>query len=205
MSPERPVDAGAGAPGRDKPRVIALVLAAGRGRRFGSDKRRAQLADGRQLLCATVESVRPHFSETFVVLRQEDSVQALALPSGVKVLHAVHARQGIGASMADAVRTLHDVDCDAVAIVLGDMPWVAPQTLRALIERAAAGRIVRPVQGGRGGHPVLFGRDFLTALSALGQDEGARGVLATYRHCVEEVEVDDPGIWRDVDRPDDLQ
>ncbi|WP_106477337.1 nucleotidyltransferase family protein [Phytohalomonas tamaricis] len=183
---------------------IALVLAAGRGHRFGSDKRRARLPDGRELLCATVDSVLPYFAQTFVVLRQEDSALAMNLPAGASVLHAAHAHEGMGASLADGIRALHGIECDAVAVVLGDMPWVTPDTLHALTEQANPSRIVRPVHKGRGGHPVIFGHEFWTALSALGQDEGARGILTIYRDYIDEIEVDDPGIWRDVDQPQDI-
>jgi len=50
--------------------VIALVLAAGSSTRFGSDKRRATLADGRSLLAHSVARARAVFDEVRVVLRE---------------------------------------------------------------------------------------------------------------------------------------
>jgi molybdenum cofactor cytidylyltransferase len=63
--------------------------------------------------------------------------------------------------------------------------------------------IAAPVNRGRRGNPVAFGAACLPQLLALGGDEGARGILT--RHPVTEVDVDDPGIFQDIDRPADLQ
>ena len=45
-----------------KPEYVGLVLAAGSGQRFGSDKRLAQLADGSSLLRATLLRAKEAFS-----------------------------------------------------------------------------------------------------------------------------------------------
>ena len=58
--------------------VVALVLAAGRGMRFGSDKRRATLADGRSLLAHSVERARVVFDDVRVVLRDVWQIRSRA-------------------------------------------------------------------------------------------------------------------------------
>jgi molybdenum cofactor cytidylyltransferase len=88
-------------------------------------------------------------------------------------------------------------------VALGDMPFVEVSTVRALAAALAAGAgIAAPVMDGRRGNPVGFGALHLDALLALSGEEGARRLLRT---CpVTEVPVRDPGIFRDVDTPDDL-
>jgi len=59
-----------------------------------------------------------------------------------------------------------------------------------------------PQHDGRQGHPVLFGRDFWAALSRLTGDEGARSVVRAHPASCIRLDVEDPGVLQDVDRPD---
>jgi molybdenum cofactor cytidylyltransferase len=186
------------------PRVLALMLAAGQGRRFGSDKRIALLADGRSLLAASVERAQQVFGVVHVVLRAEDDPQALGLPDTCRIIRCHDADQGMGHSLAAGVGALAEQDADAIAVMLGDMPWVAAHSLQSLRRQAAAERIVYPQFDGQRGHPVLFGRVFWAHLQRLGGDEGARAVLLANPAACHGVVLDDPGVLRDVDRPEAL-
>lgn len=186
------------------PPVIALILAAGRGTRFGSDKRQACLADGRTLLAASVARARAVFDEVHVVLRPEDDPAALGLPDDCPVIRCADADLGMGHSLAAGVRGLSTVPGDALAVLLGDMPWLAEATLRELLARADARRILFPLHQGQRGHPVVFGRAFWPELERLQGDEGARAVLAAHREAWRVLEVDDPGVVLDVDTPQAL-
>lgn len=186
------------------PPVIALILAAGRGTRFGSDKRQARLADGRTLLAASVARARAVFDEVHVVLRPEDDPAALGLPDDCPVIRCADADLGMGHSLAAGVRGLSTARGRAVAVMLGDMPWLAEATLRQLVAQADAQHILFPLHHGLRGHPVIFGRDFWPELQYLQGDEGARSVLAAHREAWRVLEVDDPGVVLDVDTPQAL-
>ncbi|WP_449434138.1 nucleotidyltransferase family protein [Pseudomonas putida] len=181
--------------------VVALVLAAGRGVRFGSDKRRATLADGRSLLAHSVERARSVFDDVRVVLREGECGEDFGLPADCRVIDSPQAASGMGHSLAAGAGALLDSQAQAVAILLGDMPWIAPATLRCLAEAATASTIVLPRHAGQQGHPVLFGRDFWPALAQLSGDEGARSLVQAQRACCVVMEVEDAGVLRDVDRP----
>ncbi|WP_271410645.1 nucleotidyltransferase family protein [Pseudomonas sp. Q1-7] len=186
------------------PNVPALILAAGFGSRFGSDKRRATLADGRTLLAASLERAQRVFDEVHLILRPEDDPQSLGLPDGCSIIRCADAGQGMGHSLAAGVRALADSPAEAIAVLLGDMPWIAESSLHALVAKSAAGRIVFPVHHDERGHPVLFGRDFWPELQRLTGDEGARRVLRAHASAWVAVGVDDPGVLRDVDSPEVL-
>ncbi|MDH0301612.1 MULTISPECIES: nucleotidyltransferase family protein [unclassified Pseudomonas] len=181
--------------------VVALVLAAGQGSRFGADKRRALLGDGRSLLQHSVERALAVFGEVRVVLRDGERAEDLRLPGGCRIVASPDARLGMGHSLAAGVASLADSEALAVAIVLGDMPWIEPGTLRQLVATARASAIVVPRHQGQNGHPVLFGRDFWPELTALAGDEGARSLLQRHRERMVVLEVSDPGVLRDVDTP----
>ena len=184
--------------------VVALVLAAGRGTRFGSDKRRAALADGRCLLAHSVARARAVFDDVRVVLREGERGEDFGLSADCRVVVSPGAASGMGHSLAAGAGALVDSKAQAVAILLGDMPWIEPATLRQLAEAASASKIVLPRHSGQHGHPVIFGRDFWPALGQLAGDEGARAVVRAQRDCCVVVEVEDAGVLLDVDTPQGL-
>jgi molybdenum cofactor cytidylyltransferase len=186
------------------PRVLALLLAAGRGRRFGSDKRLARLPDGRGLLAASAERALQVFEEVHVLLREEDDPQTLGLATDCQVIRCAEADQGMGHSLAAGIRALAGQDADAIAVLLGDMPWISANSLQQLCEQAAPERIVYPLYDGKRGHPVLFGRAFWPQLLNLSGDHGARELLHANAAACQAVVLADSGVLRDVDRPEAL-
>ncbi|MDZ7851197.1 MAG: nucleotidyltransferase family protein [Halomonas sp.] len=188
-------------------RVVALVMAAGCSRRFGAaDKRLARLGEGGTLLAAAVERAAAAFDDCYVVLREDDNPGALGLSSDTGLIRAPHADQGLGSSLADATAVLLDEmpGFETVAVLLGDMPDIAPATLATLSRAASRDTILCPVYRGRRGHPVLFGRALWVELAALRGDRGAREVVRRHASCLRLIHVEDPGIHRDVDTPDDI-
>ena len=107
----------------------------------------------------------------------------------------------MAASLVAALKLVPEAD--GWLIALADMPHVEAGTIAALGDalRAGAG-IVQPYCGGRGGNPVGFARRHLAQLLALEGDQGARALLR--QHPVTRVEVEDEGIFRDIDTPEDL-
>ncbi|MGI9322881.1 MAG: nucleotidyltransferase family protein, partial [Pseudomonadales bacterium] len=112
---------------------------------------------------------------------------------------------GMGHSLANAIGEVQD--WQAAFIVLGDMPFVAQQTLEALkaaCQTAPAGAIIVPAFKGALGHPVGFHRSHFNEIAALSGDKGARSVIDAHPTQVIQVAVEDEGILRDIDQPKDL-
>jgi len=63
---------------------------------------------------------------------------------------------------------------------------------------------VAPVYQGRRGHPVGISHRFRSELTALGDDFGARDLIAAHRSELVLVETADDGVVHDVDRREDL-
>jgi molybdenum cofactor cytidylyltransferase len=193
MASERPVQ-----------KVAALMLAAGYSRRFGGDKRRVSLADGRSLLTASLALPCSMLEEVWLVLRPEEAPAELALPTGVRVVQNPATALGMGHSLAaGAERLLAESNADAVAIFLADMPLIRRDSLETLIAHAGTDKIVLPGYQGTRGHPVLFGREFWPQLAALDGDAGARPVIQQNPGAVRIVELNDPGVLQDVDTEED--
>ena len=174
-----------------------MILAAGESTRFGSDKRRFRLADGRTMLEATLAAYRSVFEEIFLVLKPADEPWASPL-DGVQPVYAKDAVLGMGHSLAAGVGAGRRLDFLFVA--LADMPDVRPGTLKRL-KNATAGpaSIVQPVCRGTPGHPVGFSRAHFSELEGLTGDVGARRVVSAHGDSTLRIEVDDPGVLRDYD------
>ncbi|WP_074859305.1 nucleotidyltransferase family protein [Ectopseudomonas oleovorans] len=186
-------------------RVAALMLAAGYSRRFGADKRRATLADGRSLLAASLALPCSMLEEVWLVLRPDESITELGLPANIKLVQHPLTAQGMGHSLAaGAERLLAESRADAVAIFLADMPAIRRDSLETLFAHASANAIVLPSYQGKRGHPVLFGRAFWPQLATLSGDAGAKPVLQQHPEAVRIVELNDPGVLQDIDTPADL-
>jgi molybdenum cofactor cytidylyltransferase len=141
--------------------VIAIVLAAGRSQRFGSDKRLTPFADGETLLSKTLSAMLSDFPHTYLVIKAEDDPHVLlsqACLNRVQILRAPQANCGLGSSLADAFQMLQNVHGLAAAIFLGDMPLLLSATCQKLITLATAENIVRPRYKSQVGHPVIFGQ-----------------------------------------------
>lgn len=181
--------------------IGAVVLAAGESRRFGSDKRFHSIG-GVPMLARTLAIYRTVFAEVAAVIRaDEPAVAALVEAAGCRVVRAADAASGQSRSLAAGVAAM--ATCDGLIIGLGDMPRVAPATLRALAaELASAGPdcVVRPQYRGRPGNPIGFPAALYAELRAIDGDRGARDLVAAHEPT-RLVEVDDAGIHWDLDRP----
>jgi molybdenum cofactor cytidylyltransferase len=193
---------------------VGILLAAGRGRRFDPSGTRNKLLQplagpgGEPVAVASARSLLAVLPRVIAVVRPDDDGVAEALRAlGCDVTVCPDADQGMGASLAHAVRySVHDSLPAAASwlIALGDMPHLKQSTIRELAKAVTGGAVIAaPLNGGKRGNPVAFGAACLAQLLALGGDEGARRILKLYP--VTEVVVDDPGIFQDIDLPGDLR
>lgn len=181
-----------------------ILLAAGSARRFGSAKLLATLADGTPVGVASCRALVAALPRTLAVVRPGDDALASALAAtGATIVYCPRADEGMGASLACGVAASRDAGGWIVA--LADMPWIAPATIRRVADAIAMGvSIAAPFHGGERGHPVGFAAAHRDALEALAGDEGAKAIVAAHRAVLSRVDVDDPGVLRDVDVPGDL-
>ena len=176
--------------------------------RESAHKLLAHLPDGRAVAQASASTLVAVLPDTLAVVADRPPELATLLARlGCSLLTAPPAPRGMGISLAAAARHLLTRPAPAgqlpgCAVVLADMPWLRPDTLRLLLQHAASDRIVVPVYQGRRGHPVVFGGSHLPALAELDGDTGARALLQ--RHGALEIECDDAGILHDIDTPQDL-
>jgi molybdenum cofactor cytidylyltransferase len=192
-------------------RVVGILLAAGEGARFGGDKLLAPIATPAALGAAdtplgvaAARNLIDAVPDCIAVVRPRDArLAAMLSAAGMRVVPCASAGDGMGATLACGVNAA--ADADGWVVALADMPWIAPATIRAIANSLAAGAaIVAPSYRGQRGHPVGFSREYRDALASLTGDAGARSVLKRNPDRLTWIDVDDPGVLRDVDTRADL-
>ena len=180
-----------------------LVLAAGSSRRFGDDKRLAELPGGEPLLYATLSKIRQTGLPHLLCLGPGDSALTGELRRrGIDCCICGRSPEGMGATLAEGIG--HVPAWDATLVALGDMPFVKLETYRSIAKALRADNICVPESGGRPGNPVGFGRRFYPELMSLSGDQGGKRIVRQHADRVTRVQVLDDGIHRDVDVPADL-
>lgn len=190
--------------------ATALVLAAGRSKRFGVENKLLSTWREKSLLDHVLDALaRSECSTTLVVTgcdneRVEAGLRKRRPP--VSWLHHAGFESGMAGSLACGIAAL--LDRDAVLVCLADMPTISPDTISALMQAATAvpdALFVVPVHAGRRGNPVLIRQALFDDVLALQGDVGARAIAERWPDCVLEVPVDDEGVLLDVDIPADTR
>lgn len=192
-----------------RPRVGAVVLAAGRSSRMGSPKALLPL-DGQPLIGHLIHTLLATIpaSQVVVVTGHESKRIQLAL-DGVAVTFAHNDRWESGGMLssiqcgAGALRR----EWDAFFVALLDQPLVQATTLRAMIDRISepGAKLVLPAHNGRHGHPILIASPCIDEIRSLPASASLRDFVAQHRHQTDVVEVNDPGVLTDVNTPHDFQ
>jgi molybdenum cofactor cytidylyltransferase len=181
-----------------------VVLAAGRGLRFGGDTPKPLLElNGRPLVTYALQAAQGSGLQPVLVVVSDDRVAA-ALPETTRVARNAAPEQGISSSLHAALRALEpDADIDGIVVGLADQPLVGAEAYRRVAGAYDDGaRLAVATYGGTRGNPVLLGREHWREALALTGDEGARVLLR--RHGAAEVPCDGTGEATDVDTPADL-
>jgi molybdenum cofactor cytidylyltransferase len=186
--------------------IAALLVAAGRGRRFDPSGARAKLEErmgGRMVAVHTAQALLAHCECVIACVRPESTRLALELAvAGCEIVN-VSGEEGMGNSIACGARRAAEIDgLRALLIQPADMPWLRAESVLAVAQAHGDQLIVVPTHLGQDGHPVRFDRSLLPELAALSGERGARQLLL--RHPPLRIAVDDAGVVRDVDTPGDL-
>jgi molybdenum cofactor cytidylyltransferase len=188
-------------PGEGK--IAAVVLAAGRASRMGSNKLVAEL-DGEPIVRRTVRSVLGSHARPVVVVtgHEADAVRGALAGLDVQLVHNPDFADGMSTSLRTGIAAAGPVD--AAMICLADMPRLLPEHLDAVIETYRAGeptQIIVPTCDRKRGNPVLWPRHYFAEIAALTGDVGARALIERHADHVRLFAIDDPAILVDVDTP----
>ncbi|MGN6031606.1 MAG: nucleotidyltransferase family protein, partial [Thermomicrobiales bacterium] len=149
-------------PDRPAGPVAGIVLAAGASTRLGRPKQLLDLG-GKPVIAHVVDRARAAgLDEVIVVTGGAGEAVAAALAGApVRIVVNPAFRDGQSTSLIAGLRALSN-DADAVVVLLGDQPGVAPADIAAAVSRRRDPPfppIVMTAYGSQRSHPVLFGRE----------------------------------------------
>lgn len=188
--------------------IATILLAAGRGTRFGAEPKLLAELDGQPLVrhaAATALAARPR--PVVAVLGAHAEAVAAALSGlDVRLVRNEAYAAGLSTSLRAGVEALPP-GCDAAIVMLGDMPRVTARLVDrladAFVEAGGKSAAIVPVHGGVRGNPVLLNLRLLGAgIATLTGDRGA-GPLLGGRADVLEID-GDPGTALDIDTSESL-
>ncbi len=193
--------------GPKSPQVTVVLLAAGASSRMDGVDKLLEKIDGVALLARVAQACVACAATDFIAItRPGDAARNALIPTGFHIMENPDWSEGMASSLRLGVNTLKN-SCDAVLVVLGDMPDVSAADMRALITAfdPAQGRsICRAMTGdGTQGHPVLFGHQHFSALGRITGDTGARAVLAANPDATALVKTHGQSALTDLDTPKD--
>ena len=182
----------------------AVIAAAGFSSRMGEFKPLLPLG-GQTMIAVLIGRLRAAGVEEILVVtgHNGDRLEAHLAELGVNfVRNPDYASTQMFESICLGLRGLRGCH-DGVFITPGDVPLVRPETIREMEQRAAA--VVRPVYGGRQGHPVLLSAEVVPQVLRYDGTDGLRRVLRQLNDRTVRVEVPDEGVLLDADTPEEFQ
>jgi CTP:molybdopterin cytidylyltransferase MocA len=160
-------------------KLCAIILASGKGSRFGMPKSEAR-TEGLLFSELIMRSLKAAGVEC-IILAQDYHTDSM-----LETLREAISRQS----------------AEFYLIFPVDHPFVQSETLSLLIAAMAPDTIIKPSYKGRCGHPVIIPATLDLSLDDGGN--GLKGIMQNARMPIQYIEVDDFGILRNINRPDDL-
>ena len=188
--------------------IPGIILAAGASTRMGRPKALLTLSDGSTFVQAVTASlIDGGVADVLIVGRPDDRGlrdEVAGLPR-TRFVENARAEEGQLSSVIAGLNAADRPGVGAVLVTLVDLPLIKADTVRTLIDTflTTHALIARTSHRGRHGHPVIFGRRVFDELRHADPQVGAKSVIRTHQPSVLDVEVDDGGVLRDIDTPED--
>jgi molybdenum cofactor cytidylyltransferase len=187
--------------------IWAIVLAAGRSRRMGTQKLVLPFG-GKALIAHIVDQLLQSKVDRVVCVVAGADAKAITEALGDRKLTAV-ANPDPAAEMLSSVRcgfAALPPECKAALIALGDQPSIAPALVDRLIGQFRSGKwgIVVPFHDGHRGHPILISTTYRNEILSRHDDTGLRGLLDAHEDDVLKLPCD-ASVLDDMDYPEDYR
>jgi molybdenum cofactor cytidylyltransferase len=188
-------------------KVAAIILAAGRGSRFGTEPKLLATLSGTPLIRHVAEAALASSAQPVIVVsgHYADEVERAIGDLDVIVVRNANFAEGLSTSLRAGFAALPG-DVAAAVILLGDMPLVSGLLVDRIIaawRSHACPMALVPIAGGRRANPVLLSRALSLEIEALTGDVGAAPLLRN-RTGVVEWPVDEESVLSDIDTKESL-
>ena len=186
--------------------ISSILLAAGQSKRMSGENKLIKSVKGIPLIkCALNNILKSHVNEIIIVVGyQNETIEKLIdKTSRIKFVFNSNFESGMASSIIKGIKKLSK-KTDSFFISLGDMPSINYDTYNQLIKCNKNKKAIVPMFKGQQGNPVLFPKSFEEKLLSIQGDSGAKKILEINKKEVLYLEINDPGIIRDLDVPNDF-
>lgn len=193
--------------------VPAVILAAGASRRMGSDKALLVAPGGGFFVSRIVRAFTDAgISDVVIVTGHHHETLAAALDSEAfeirpRLVRNPDPSRGQLSSLWTGMDAVVGASTPGLLVTLVDVPLIEPAVIARVVAmwRTTSAPIVRPADGDRHGHPVLFDRAVFAQLRAAPLEAGAKAVVRAHADRLVNVPVDSDGCLIDIDTPEDYR
>ncbi|MBN1451983.1 MAG: nucleotidyltransferase family protein [Anaerolineales bacterium] len=185
--------------------ITALILAAGQSKRMGRPK--MLLPWGKTtVLGQVIEVFKAAGIEDILVVTggAREQVDTLIGNSARTVFNPNFAEGEMLSSLQVGLAEVRS-EVEALLVGLGDQPQVQERSVRLVVEEYATSGspLIVPSFQMRRGHPWLVARPYWDEILRMSPPETPRDFLNRHTSEIRYVEVNDPGILKDLDTPED--
>ena len=191
------------------PSFAGVILAAGESSRMGRDKALLPWQGG-TFLSTAIRALQP-LTDLVLVVAGANAATLTPIVDAHAAFLVVNPdpAQGQFSSLRIGVQEVLNRGRDAGIITLVDRPAASIATIRRLRDAfLAAGDpvwAVVPEFGGKHGHPIVIGREMITAFLNAPASGSAREVEHSIQSHIQYLAVDDPLVAANINTPDDFQ
>lgn len=191
------------------PSFAGVILAAGASSRMGRDKALLPWLGG-TFLSAAIRALQP-LSDLVIVVAGTNAQELAPIVNAYAAFLVVNPNpeRGQFSSLKTGLQEVLNRGRDAAIVTLVDRPAAAVATIDRLKNTfLTAGDppwAVVPEYAGKHGHPIVIGREMMTAFLDAPASSSAREVEHSLQDHILYLPVDDPLVTANVDTPEDFQ
>jgi molybdenum cofactor cytidylyltransferase len=187
--------------------ICAVVLAAGRSERMGTQKLLLPLGDQPVIVRVVDELLSSPVEQVLVVVgREGERIRGALRDHAVTFVTNPDLEGDMLSSVRCGLRAVPPA-CEAILVALGDQPGISTALVGEMIRsfRRDDSRIVVPECDGRRGHPLLFSAQLCHEVLHQHCGHGLRGLLKAHAREVFRISVPTPSALEDMDTPEDYE
>lgn len=173
-------------------KIRGIILAGGTSTRMGKNKLDLML-DGKKIVQIVINNAAQSKLDELIAVYGKYEIKT----DITKVFNSRY-EEGMSTSI---IAGLNGFDGDAVMLILGDMPFIKHEIIDCLYDAFvnSSKNIIVPYKHGTRGNPVIIGKKYFEELLGNTGDKGARNIIKENPDDIEKVEIEDEGIFIDID------
>ena len=181
-------------------KITAIILAAGKGKRIGKPKWQLPFENS-TFLSTIIDRLSSAQINCIICV-----VSTLSKGNDTRIKYAINPKpeKGMMTSIYTAIHTLQPHK--GYLIIPVDHPYVNTETYQKLADAFLKNpeRVIRPIYKGKAGHPIIMPDSIAPQIPNADFPGGLKYFLIRAKAQCFDVEVDDPGILRNINTPEDL-